>query len=155
VHDRSQVARAWVPWILLSVLLFIWGLPQTKDFLNGDYSVQTLAGKVSAHHGSTKIEVPGTHLHNVVLRAYPVVPQPTPERPTPPEKAVFILNWLSATGSCILVSAVLAGLLMGFRFRELIRVYWATLIRVRYSLITIAGMLALGYVPPFTHMLVK
>jgi lactate permease len=149
-YTRSQVARAWVPWILLSVLLFTWGLPQTKDFLNGDYSVPTATGKVSAHSGSTKIEIPVTHLHNVVLRAYPVVPQPTPAKPTPPEKAVFTLNWLSATGSCILVSAVLAGLLMGFGFRDLARVYWETVVRVRYSLITIAAMLALGYVTKYS-----
>jgi len=150
VHDRAQIVRAWVPWILLSVLLFIWGLPQSKDFLNGDCSVQTPTGKVIAHHGSTKIDIPVARLHNVVLRAYPVVPRPTPEKPTPPEKAVFTLNWLSATGSCILLSAMLAGLLMSFRFREMARVYWETLVRVRFSLITIAGMLALGYVTKYS-----
>jgi lactate permease len=148
--DPARVFRAWVPWILLSVLLFMWGLPQTKDFLNGDYSVPTPTGKVSAHHGSTKIDIPVAQLHNAVLRAFPVVPQPTPEKPTPPEKAVFTLNWLSATGSCILLSAMLAGLLMGFRFREMARVYWETLVRVRFSLITIAGMLALGYVTKYS-----
>ena len=150
VHARAQIVRAWMPWILLSVLLFIWGLPQTKDFLNGDCSVQTPTGKVSVHQGSTKIEIPVAHLHNVVQRAFPVVPRPTPEKATPPEKALFTLNWLSATGSCILLSAVLAGLLMGFRFREMARVYWETLVRVRFSLITIAGMLALGYVTKYS-----
>ena len=148
--DPARVFRAWVPWILLSVLLFMWGLPQTKDFLNGDYSVPTPTGKVSAHHGSTKIDIPVAQLHNAVLRAFPVVPRPTPEKPTPPEKAVFTLNWLSATGSCILLSAMLAGLLMGFRFREMAWVYWETLVRVRFSLITIAGMLALGYVTKYS-----
>jgi len=150
VHDRGQIGRAWMPWILLSVMLFIWALPQTKNFLNSDYSVETANGKVSAHRGSTKIDIPVARLHNVVLRAYPVVPRPTPEKPTPPEKAVFTLNWLSASGSGILLSALLAGLLMGFRFREMAWVYWETLVRVRFSLITIAGMLALGYVTKYS-----
>ncbi len=149
-HDRGQVGRAWMPWILLSVLLFVWALPQTKNFLNGDYTLETANGKVSVHRGATKIDIPVAALHNVVVRAFPVVPKPTPDRPTPPEKAVFTLNWLSASGSGILLSAVLAGLLMGFRPREIARVYWETLVRVRFSLMTIAAMLALGYVTKYS-----
>jgi len=147
---RRQVLRAWIPWILLSVMLFVWGLPQAKDFLNGDCSVTTATGQVRAHHGATKLDLPVPHLHNAVLRAYPVVPQPTTDKPTAPEKAVFTFNWLSATGSCILLSAVLAGLVMGFGLREMARTYWETVVRVRFSLVTIAAMLALGYVTKYS-----
>jgi lactate permease len=95
-----------------------------------------------------KFEVPA--LHNVVVRSYPVVERPTVEKPTPPEKAVYELNWLSATGTGILVSAIIAGLLMGYTGRELLRHYGQTLIKVRLSLITIAAMLALGYVTKYS-----
>jgi lactate permease len=148
--ERPRVVRAWSPWILLSAMLFIWGLPQVKDFLNGEATVQTPSGKVSAHEGSTKIDLLVPGLHQVVLRAYPVVPRPIAGKPTAPEKAVFTLNWLSATGSCILLAAVLAGGLMGFGFRDLARIYGQTLVRVRFSLVTIAAMLALGYVTKYS-----
>jgi lactate permease len=132
--DPVQLRRAWLPWILLSVCVFIWGVPAFKRTVD----------KLSA----PTYQIPT--LHNVVLRSYPVVPQPTPEKPTKPEEAVFRLNWLSATGTGILVSAMIAGFLMGYSIRELLRHYGQTLIRVRLSLITIAAMLALGYVTKYS-----
>src|SRR5206468_4571987 len=80
----------------------------------------------------------------------PVVPPPTPEKLTKPEEAIFRFNWLSATGTGILVSALLAGLCMGFAPVELLRTYWQTLRLVRFSLLTIAAMLALGYVTRYS-----
>ena len=130
----ALVRRAWVPWILLSVLVFIWGVPQVKKQLDA----------LSA----PKFEMP--RLHNATVRTFPVVAKPTPEKPTKPEEAVFKLNWLSATGTGILAAAILAGLYMGFSFPELLRVYRRTLWTVRFSLITIAGMLAVGYVTKYS-----
>ncbi len=130
----ALIRRAWVPWILLSVLVFIWGVPQVKQQLDA----------LSA----PKFEMP--RLHNATVRTFPVVPQPTPEKPTRPEEAVFKLNWLSATGTGILAAAILAGLYMGFSLAELARVYRRTLWTLRFSLITIAGMLAVGYVTKYS-----
>ena len=73
---RAQIMKAWTPWAILSVLVFLWGLPQIKDLLNA----------LSA----PKFPIDG--LHNLVVRMPPVVPKPTPEA------AVYVLNWLSATG---------------------------------------------------------
>src|SRR5439155_15845399 len=94
----ARIRAAWMPWCLLSVLIFIWGIPMIKKSLD----------KIS----SPAFEVPG--IHNQVIRAHPVVPQPTPEHPTKPEEAIFKLNWLLATGTGILFAAVFAGLAMGF-----------------------------------------
>ena len=134
IPNSTLVRQAWVPWILLSVLVFIWGVPQVKKQLDA----------LSA----PKFEVP--RLHNTTVRVFPVVPKPTPEKPTTPEAAEFKLNWLSATGTGILAAAILAGLYMGFSFTELARVYRRTLWIVRFSLITIAAMLALGYVTKYS-----
>jgi len=133
-HSASRIRAAWVPWLLLSVIVFIWGLPMTKKFLD----------RIS----SPPFQVAG--LHNLVVRAPPVVPNPTPESPTKPEEAIYKLNWLSATGTGILLAALLAGVIMGFSPAELAKTYGQTLVRVRYSLITIAAMLALGYVTKYS-----
>lgn len=132
--NKSLVRQAWIPWILLSVLVFLWGIPAFKRAVD----------KVSA----PSFKVAG--LHQVVVRTPPVVPPPTPAQPTKPEDAIFKLNWLSATGTGILASAILAGLIMGFSFREMFRTYLETLFRVRFSLVTIAAMLALGYVTKYS-----
>ncbi len=133
-HNRARIRQAWTPWIVLSLLVFLWGIPAVKKSLD----------KISAP------AFPVAGLHNLVQRAYPVAPQPTPEKPAKPEEAVFKLNWLSATGTGILAAALLAGLIMGFSGSEILVTYWETLVRVRFSLITIAAMLALGYVTKYS-----
>src|SRR5262249_61435101 len=83
-------------------------------------------------------------LHLLVQRVPPVVPAPKAE------EAVFTLNWLSATGSAILVSALVAGTWMGFSAREMAASYGRSLMRVRHSLLTIAAMLAVGYLTRYS-----
>jgi len=133
-HSPQRIRQAWLPWILLSVLVFVWGVPAVKRFLNNISQPQ--------------IQVTG--VHNVVVRSPPVVPQPTAQNPTKPERAVFEFSWLSATGTGILAAAFLAGLFMGFSVAEMARMYWRTLRLVRFSLLTIAAMLALGYVTRYS-----
>jgi lactate permease len=67
-----------------------------------------------------------------------------------PEAALFSLNVFSATGTGILFAALVAGIAMGFSPREMLRIYGQTVWRVRYSLFTIAGMLALGNVTKYS-----
>jgi lactate permease len=139
----AQVRQAWLPWILLAVLVFIWGTPPVRNFFN-----VTLAAGAERLGLPSKITAPEfavAGLHGLVLRAPPVAP-----RNAPPEKAIYTFNWLSATGTGILVAALLAGTIMGFSPRQLLRHYGRTLVRVRFSLLTIAAMLALGYVTKYS-----
>lgn len=129
-----SILRAWLPWLVLSAFVFLWGVPAFKASLD--------------KFSDPRFPVPA--LHNVVVRTPPVVPTPTSERLTPPEKAEFRLNWLSATGTGILAAAILSGFLLGLSPAKLARSYLATAWRVRHSLVTIAAMLALGYVTRYS-----
>jgi len=126
----AEVWCAWLPWIVLSVGVFLWGLPAVKSFLDS----------------ISIFRFPVDGLNNMIQRVPPVVAKPQAEA------AVYILNWLSTTGTGILISAVIAGKLIGASFRTMIDVYWDTLIRVRYSLLTIAAMLALGYTTRYSGL---
>ena len=120
--------KAWLPWIFLSVFVFLWGLPPVKDFLNGMFA-------------------PNFHvplLDDAVQRMPPVVVKPAPEH------AVFAFNALSATGTALLFAGVLAGLCLRLSPKRLWQVYLHTLWRVRVSLLTIALMLALGFTTRFS-----
>jgi lactate permease len=126
-HTRRETLRAWMPWAILSLFVFVWGLPQVRTALNA----------LSA----PELRVPT--LHQQVLRAPPVVPAPRAE------DAIFVLNWLSATGTALLLAGIVAGLLLGVGPARLARIFVRTLGRVRLSLVTIAAMLALGFTTRF------
>ena len=126
-HSRAEAWRAWMPWIVLSVAVFVWGTNQMKGWLN------TVAGGIFA----PSFKFP--FLHNVVLKGPPLAPRPSPEA------AVYVLNYLSATGTALLLAGIVSGVLLGLNFRQLLGIYGKTLKRVRFSLLTIAAMLALGF----------
>lgn len=138
-HSRAHVIQAWTPWVILTAFLFVWGLPVTKNLLDGKVAVTAPVRSMI----SPEYAVAG--LHNRVQRSPPVA---APN--SAPEKAVFRLNWLSATGTGIFLAALIAGRMMRFDARGLCEVYRATLWRVRFSLLTIAFMLALGNVTKYS-----
>ena len=121
--DGRPGYEVWLPWVILSVVVFAWGTPQVKDVLNGI--------------SSPKLPIAG--LDQMVSRVPPVVAKPTREA------AVYTFNWLSATGTAVLIAALIVGASLRFSVRDLVRTYWRTLVVVRHSLLTIAAMLALGY----------
>lgn len=147
-HPTNMIVRAWIPWLILTLFVFAWGFKQTKDLLDGKQVeiVQQADGGTTEQvsYGITRIEIPITGLHNLVEKVPPVVATPVKEA------AKYNFNWLSATGTGIFLSAVLAGLFMGYGVIDLLRKYWRTLVLVRYSLITIAAMLALGFVTRYS-----
>ena len=119
----AEAWLAWMPWIVLSVCVFIWGMPTVKTWLNGVFN--------------PTFEIPG--LHNLVKKAPPVA------KALSPEGAKYSLNFLSATGTGLLLSGIVAGLWLKLGVGGLVSTYLKTLKRVRMSLLTIALMLALGF----------
>ncbi len=90
-HSAAAIFNAWLPWLVLSLVVFVWGLPRVSVWMDTNTTVKFLVAG----------------LHNFVQRVPPVVAAPTSEA------AIFNLNWLSATGTGILLAALLAGSLMG------------------------------------------
>jgi lactate permease len=117
-----EVFRAWLPWLILCVILGLWATDAWKSLVNPLFS--------PSYH------VPG--LDKLIHRVPPIVPKPTDEA------AVFSFTFLGYSGTGILLTSIIAGLVMGYRPGELVRQYIKTLWVVRYSMITIAAMLALG-----------
>lgn len=121
-HSRSALIAAWTPWLILSVFVFIWGLPPVKAWLNSLFAPAFPMGG----------------LHNLVEKVPPVVPVPTKEG------AIYTLNLLSATGTGILLSAIVSAFVMKYNVVGIVRTFFKTVWLVRFSLLTIVLMLALG-----------
>ncbi|WP_262031404.1 L-lactate permease [Microvirga sp. Mcv34] len=126
--SRNEVIRAWVPWIILSVIVAIWGTGWFKALVNPIFT--------------WNYPVPG--LHNMVQKVAPIVANPTAE------PAVFAFTYMSYTGTGVLIAAIIAGFVMGFSPLRLVTAWFETIWVLRYSLITIAAMLAIGTLTRFS-----
>jgi lactate permease len=127
-HTREALIAAWTPWVILSVFVFIWGLPSVKNWLNGIFAPA----------------FPMAGLHNLVMKVPPVVPTPHPEA------AIYTLNLLSATGTGILLAAVVSALVMKINVAAIVRTFFKTVWLVKFSLLTIVLMLALGTITRYS-----
>ncbi|MBQ0821952.1 L-lactate permease [Microvirga sp. HBU67558] len=126
--SRDEIIRAWVPWIILSVIVAIWGTGWFKALVNPIFT--------------WSYPIPG--LHNMVQKVAPIVANPTAE------PAVFAFTYMSYTGTGVLIAAIIAGLVMGFSPLRLVTAWFETIWVLRYSLITIAAMLAIGTLTRFS-----
>jgi len=124
-NDPVTTAEMWrglTPWIIVCAVLLIWGTGWFKALVNPIFTVSyTVEG-----------------LHNMIQKVPPVVAKPTAEG------AVFAFTYLSYTGSGMLIAAIIAAVVMRFNPLRLLKAYAETIWTVRYSLITIAAMLAIG-----------
>jgi lactate permease len=126
---RRSMISAWMPWVLLTLFVFAWGLPPVKAALN---------------RLTPQLEVPG--LHNQVVRTAPVVPA------LKPEEARFDLVWLSATGTGILLAAVASAFWLRVPPGRFARVWLRTVWTMRWPLVTIAAMLAIAFTTRYSGM---
>jgi lactate permease len=134
-YTGAQIAKAWMPFAILSILVLGWGLPSVKAAMGR-------ATTPSFARGGW--DVP--YLHKTVLRASPVVAKPTPEN------AKFDFNWLTATGTACFLAALLAGILLGQGPGAMLKILGKTLHRMRFAVLAMACMLGLGYVTRYSGM---
>lgn len=152
---RPAVMRAWMPWIILTVFVFAWGTQGFKNMFDTRPVIDpvTQSAKLDPQgkpvREANPIFAPAvtfTGLHLQIEKVPPVVAAPKAE------EAIYKFTWLTATGSGILLAAIVGGLLMGYSIPQLIKQYLRTLWVVRFSLITIAAMLALGFLTRYSGL---
>ncbi|MGY0571347.1 L-lactate permease [Bradyrhizobium sp. RDM12] len=119
---QSELFSALLPWIIVCVVMLIWGNGAFKTWANGIFT--------------WNYAVP--ELHQMINKMPPVAPAPTKEG------AVFAFTYLSFTGSGMLIAAIISGFLMGVGPGRLLVEYGRTIRLCAISLITISAMLAIG-----------
>jgi len=130
----GRIAKAWMPWALLCAFVFAWGYPAFKTILNGGAK-----GSENFLKGISSLNFSIPYLDKAVVKTPPVVVKDTAEG------AVFVFNWLGATGTSLILVGILSGLILGLSFSEIYKTFFGTLKRIRISLLTITAMLGLGF----------
>jgi lactate permease len=117
-YSLGQIIRAWSPFILLTVMIVTWGLQPVKQLFNAIAYIE--------------FQVPW--LHNIIAdRNGNLLPH------------IYKFNYLSASGTAILLSGVVAIPLVGMKFSEGFKIFIGTLKQLKFPIITIATVLAFAY----------
>ncbi|HXS06011.1 MAG TPA: L-lactate permease [Rhizomicrobium sp.] len=118
----QQAITAWVPWVILCLVLIFWATDYWKHLAAGIFS--------------PVFHVPG--LDKQIIEMPPVVAKATPLA------GAFNFSFLTYSGTGILVSALIAGAFMGCSPGYMLKSYGRNLRIVTPSIVTITAMLALG-----------
>ena len=118
-YTTGQILRAWSPFILLSLMILIWGLQPVKNLFNAV--------------GQVQFEFPG--LHQVIL-----------DPGSKPVPHIFKFNYLSASGTAVLLASIIAIPLIGLKFKQAIKIFITTLKQLWFPIITVTGILAFAYI---------
>lgn len=132
----AQIAKAWSPFLILTIFISIWGIPQIKTALTGHYegSNAFLSAINSIGHYLTFMpEVPW--LNNLILNGN-----------GEPIAAVYKLELLGAAGTAILLSAVVTKFIVNISWKEWFITFNETCKELALPLLTIMSVVAFAYV---------
>ncbi|NNV06538.1 L-lactate permease [Geobacillus sp. C56-T2] len=135
-HSSWEVFRAWSPFLVLTALISLWGIPQVKAALTGHYEgTNALLKAVNAIGSHLTFMPPVPGLNNQILNAS-----------GQPIAAVYKLELLGAAGTAILLAAVVSKFIVGISWKEWVRTFAETLNELKYPIITIASVVGFAYI---------
>jgi lactate permease len=119
-YSTAEIIRAWSPFLIMTVMIVVWGLQPVKETLNSI--------------GQIKFYIPG--LQNAMLNSdgSPLLIKP------------FDLNYLSNSGTAMLFAVIISLPLIGMSFKEGARVYLSTLYQLRFTIITITSIVGFAFI---------
>ena len=131
-YTGGQILKAWSPFLILTAMVTIWGLPSFKNLITKELG------------WIIQFEWPG--LHGLVYKAAPIVAEPTVY------DAIFKFDYLSAGGTAILISAIISTFILGIKPSEAWKVFVDTLKQLKFPIINIAAVLGFAYLANYSGL---
>lgn len=134
-YSFAQIARAWSPFVVLTVMVTIWSMKPFKALFakGGALAFTTLQFHVA-------------HLDKLTQKMAPVVAYPTPV------PAVFNWDLLAATGTAILLSAIVSMAILNVPARTGVRTFFEVLKDLKRPVLSIGLVLAFAFVENYSGM---
>ncbi|TWB70797.1 L-lactate permease [Nitrospirillum amazonense] len=134
-YTGGQILKAWSPFLILTVIVTIWSLKPFKAlFAKGGALVDTVF----------LFDVPS--LHNAVTKVAPIVKAATPYA------AQYKLDLLAATGTAILISAILSMVVLRYGPGKALAAFGETLAELKWPMYTIGAVLAFAYIANYSGL---
>lgn len=134
-YTTGQVVKAWSPFLVLTVIVTIWSLAPFK-------AAFAKAGALA----STVFYFPIEGLDKLVTKVAPIVTSPKPY------DAVYKLDLISATGTAILLTALISILFLRMRPAAAVATFGETLMELRRPIYSIGMVLAFAFVANYSGL---
>ena len=135
-YSAGQIFKAWTPFLLLTAMVSIWGIPAVKQALTGHYEGSNPLLLFISDIGGRLTFAPGVpFLHNQIL-----------DGSGKPLEALYKLDLAGSAGTAILIAAVLTKFVTGMPWKEWGAVFTDSLKELGKPILTIASVVGFAYV---------
>ncbi|HDR4513227.1 TPA: L-lactate permease [Bacillus cereus] len=131
----GKVVKAWSPFIVLTVMVVIWSQSFFKALFAPGGALESLV---------FKFEIPG--LHNLVMKAEPIVNKPTPY------EAILKFDVLSATGTAILIACLISMLILKMSVKDAAVTFKETLSELKMPILSIGFVLGFAFIANYSGL---
>ena len=134
-HSLGQVLKAWSPFAILTIFVTVWSLKPFKALFAKE-----------ADLAWTVINVDVPMLHKLVTKMPPIV------KAASPYPASYAFNALSATGTAILLAAIVTVAMLRMRPLEAVKLFGTTLVELKRPIYSIGMVLAFAFVANYSGL---
>jgi lactate permease len=155
-HDRPgrrRVARAWMPFVFLTVAVLIWGVPSVRGWLDRHSTWKPpMPGLATGHVNPAQPAAPAAHILQSRIAKGPAVTGKEIPVPLDASDVTLSIVPVSSTGSAIFLAAIVSAAWLGVGPSRFVRLLLGTIHRLRWAMVAILAMLSLGFVTKFSGM---
>lgn len=131
----GKVVKAWSPFIVLTVMVVVWSQSFFKALFVPGGALESLV---------FKFEIPG--LHNLVMKAEPIVNKPTPY------EAILKFDVLSATGTAILIACIISMFILKMSVKDAVVTFKETLSELKMPILSIGFVLGFAFIANYSGL---
>ena len=140
-YSLAQIIKAWMPFVILTAMVSLWSIKPFKDLF--------VKGKDGHPDGALvdmvmSINVP--YLHNAVQKLPPVVTKITDYA------AIYKFDWFSATGTAIILAAIISIVMLKMRPKEALSTFGETIKELRTPIYSIGMVLAFAFIANYSGL---
>ena len=140
-YSPAQIIKAWMPFVILTAMVSLWSIKPFKDLF--------VKGKDGHPDGPLvdmvmSINVP--YLHNAVQKMPPVVTKITDYA------AIYKFDWFSATGTAIILAAIISIVMLKMRPKEALSTFGETVKELRTPIYSIGMVLAFAFIANYSGL---
>lgn len=134
-YSVAQIAKAWSPFLILTAMVTIWSIKPFKDLFVKDGPLSDLV---------VSIKVP--YLHQLIQKLPPVVPE------IKDYDAIYKFDWLSATGTAIILAALITIIYLNMKPKEAVSTFFETVNELKTPIYSIGMVLAFAFIANYSGL---